>query len=116
MFSAEAADPVNCDPEKGMVDLDRCPQGKPLLVGRGARLHDVDGMGYNATAYALNADRRSNWTHLKSLGLVTTPDLERQLKESTLLRKCLDEVVRRGLSGEAQRRFFDTCYQPTNVN
>ena len=28
-FAAEAADPVNCDPEKGMVDLDRCSQGKP---------------------------------------------------------------------------------------
>ena len=87
-----------------------------LLVRRGARLHEVDGMGYNATAYALNADRPSNSTHLKSLGLVTTPELERQLKESTLLRKCLDEVVRRGLSGEAQRRFFATCYPPERVN
>src|SRR5438445_1070141 len=27
-FPAEAADPVNCNPEKGMVDLDRCTPPK----------------------------------------------------------------------------------------
>src|SRR2546425_1186190 len=27
--AAEAAHPVNCDPEQGMGDLDRCPQPQP---------------------------------------------------------------------------------------
>jgi len=47
-----------------------------LLVGRGARLHDVDGVRYTATIYALRAERPSNSPYLKSLGLVAPPDLE----------------------------------------
>src|SRR6266550_7865060 len=83
-----------------------------LLLRRGANLHDVDGVGYHAAAYALLAERRPNSVHLKSVGLIPPPNLEREIKSSNLWQKCLDESSRRRLKAEALRRFFATCYQP----
>ena len=86
-----------------------------LLLRRGANLHDVDGIGYHAAAYALLAERRPNSVHLKSVGLIPPPNLEREIKSSNLWRKCLDESSRRRLKAEALRQFFATCYQPETV-
>ena len=86
-----------------------------LLLRRGARLRDVDGMGESATAYALRADRQPNSAYLKRLGLVA-PDLERKIKSDKMRLKCLDEGIRRGLKGKEFDRLLATCYQPEKSN
>ncbi|PYN16002.1 MAG: hypothetical protein DME05_09725, partial [Candidatus Rokuibacteriota bacterium] len=86
-----------------------------LLLRRGARLHEVDGLGDNATAYALRADRQPNVAYLKGLGL-GSPDLERQIMSDKVARKCLEEGTRRGLKDKAYDRFFAACYEAGKPN
>ena len=80
-----------------------------LLLQKGASLHDVDGLGDNATDYALRSLRDGNTGYLKSLGLVS-PRGDKARAQRTRVDACLAKAKAKKLTGRALSQFFTSCY------
>lgn len=46
-----------------------------MLISKGAKIHDVDDLGFNALDFAIAAGKQENANYLKSLGLKANENL-----------------------------------------
>jgi uncharacterized protein len=79
-----------------------------LLLRRGAKLEEIDGVGHNATAYALQNNRRENVDYLKTLGL-TSPQVEQQMAQQRKSSECLEAATKKKLKDKALSNFYTSC-------
>src|SRR5260221_521404 len=80
-----------------------------LLLKRGASLNNVDGVGHNATDYALQSKQEKNTAYLKSRGLASL-QVEKALAQQKKVTACIEGAKKKNLKDKALRDFYSSCF------